>query len=272
MRKLVLLIIISFWGCEDNIELLDDISVNDTIGDVIDEVTTAYTIPRDPIVWFPFNGSTEDKSGNKLHGVLYEGKYTSCRNENEISSLELDIDDNPGWGEENDRVEILYDPIMNVDNITISAWVNLNEKTGDFAGRSHSIVSRWSLVFNGTPEEKLSYAFYINSDLNIEFAYNDNSKGITNLFTSEEVISYGEWNHVVVTVDKINTRLYLNGSLIKEEDTIEDFALPKTDIDLFLGERKQYNGYWYHLDGKLDDVGIWGRALTPCEINDLYIQ
>jgi len=264
MRKWLFLSVLFVWGCGND---LDELVLTE-----IEEEIIGYKLPHDPIAWFPFNNNTEDESGNELHGILYEGEYSSCRNENEVSSLELDIDDNPGWGEENDRVEILYDPIMNVDNITISAWVNLNEKTGDFANRNHSIVSRWSLVFDGTPEDKLSYAFYINSNLNIEFAYSDNTRGETNLFTSEEVINYGEWVHVAVSIDNINTRLYLNGSLIKEEDTIENIQLPQTDINLILGERQQYNGYWYHLNGKLDDIGIWGRALTPCEINDLYIQ
>jgi hypothetical protein len=267
MRKLVLLIIISFWGCEDNLELLD-IPIDSTVG--VNNQNTTTNLPYDPIVWFPFNGNTDDESGNELHGILYEGNYTSCRNNNEISSLKLDIDDTPNWGEENDRVEVPYNPIMDTDKLTISAWVNLNEKEGVYSSRNYSIVSRWSLVYEGTEEEKASYSFYINPDLNIEFAYSNNTKNVTNQFKSEEVIEYGEWNHVAITIDNINIRLYLNGSLIKEDDVIEGTLLPKSNIDMFLGERKQYNGYWYHLDGKLDDIGVWGRALTPCEINDLY--
>ena len=265
MKKWLFLSVLFIWGCENEpLGEFDSIEIEDTI--------ISYSLPHDPIVWFPFNSNSEDESGNNLHGVLYEGEYSACRNENEVSSLKLDIDDNLPWGEQNDRVEVAYDPIMNVDKLTISAWVNLEEKTGEYSNRNHSIVSRWSLVLDGTQEEKASYSFYINPDLNIEFAYSDNTRGEANLFTSEEVINYGEWTHVAITVDNINTRLYLNGSLIKEEDTIDDIQLPQTDINLLLGERQQYNGYWYHLNGKLDDIGIWGRALTPCEINDLYIQ
>lgn len=254
MRKLLVLFVILILGCEDSIENFDFI-----------EESPSTTLPSDPIVWFPFNGNSNDESGNNLHGVLYEGEYTVCRNNNNNSSLKLDINDNPYWGEENDRVEVLYDPIMDVDNITISAWVNINPKNGVFAGRNYSIASRWSLEYEGTLEERAAYSFYINPNLNLELVYNEGTK-----FTSEESITYGEWHHVAVTIGKINTRLYLNGQLIKEKNTLENLNLPKTNIDLILGERKQYNGYWYHLDGKLDDVGIWGRALTPCEINDLY--
>ncbi len=37
-----------------------------------------------------------------------------------------------------------------------------------------------------------------------------------------------------------------------------------------LGQTWQYNGYWYHLEGDLDDLGIWNRALTGSEIQQLY--
>lgn len=254
MKNLLILGVLLILGCEDSIETIEFV-----------EEQPIVNLPTDPIVWFPFNGNANDESGNELHGTLYEGEYAVCRNNNQYSSLELDIDDNPNWGEENDRIEVKYDPIMDVDNITISAWININPKEGVFSNRNYSIASRWSLEYRGTLEERAAYSFYINPSLNLELVYNEGTK-----FTSEEVITYGEWYHVAVTIGKINTRLYLNGQLIKEENTIENLNLPKTNIDLFLGERKQYNGYWYHLDGKLDDVGIWGRALTPCEINDLY--
>lgn len=265
MKKWLFLSVLFVWGCEN--EPIDELILTE-----IETTITSYKLPYDPIAWFPFNNNTEDESGNDLHGVLYEGEYSSCREENNLSSLKLDIDDNLSWGGANDRVEVSYDPIMNVNSLTISAWVNLEEKTGEYSNRNHSIVSRWSLITNGTQEEKSSYSFYINPNLNIEFAYSDNTRGEANLFTSEDVINYGEWVHVAISIDNINTRLYLNGSLIKEENTIQDIQLPQTNINLILGERQQYNGYWYHLNGKLDDVGIWGRALTPCEINDLYIQ
>ena len=73
---------------------------------------------------------------------------------------------------------------------------------------------------------------------------------------------------MVVSVGE-KVKFYVNGNLdtVKERDNL---LLPQTDIDLFLGETSMYNGYRYHLDGKLDDFGFWGRVLTDCEINDLY--
>ena len=37
-----------------------------------------------------------------------------------------------------------------------------------------------------------------------------------------------------------------------------------------IGESNQANGYWNHTNGKIDDIGIWDRALTEDEILNLY--
>lgn len=250
MKKWLLLSVIFIWGCEDHIDIYDPM--------IEEPQEESFTLPSDPIVWMPFNNNTEDLSGNELDGILYEGEYTTCRSLNEYSSLGLDIDDNPRWGEENDRVEIPYNPLLNVDNLTISTWINIGPKPGKYANRHYTIASRWSHVLYGTEEEKASYIFSINKDLNLNF------HGIT----SDATIEYDTWYHVVVSVGE-KVKFYVNGNLdtVKERDNL---LLPQTDIDLFLGETSMYNGYWYHLDGKLDDFGFWGRVLTDCEINDLY--
>ena len=117
MKKWLLLSVIFIWGCEDHIDIYDPM--------IEEPQEESFTLPSDPIVWMPFNNNTEDLSGNELDGILYEGEYTTCRSLNEYSSLGLDIDDNPRWGEENDRVEIPYNPLLNVDNLTISTWINI---------------------------------------------------------------------------------------------------------------------------------------------------
>ena len=261
MKKILFLSVLLILSCNDEyfIQGIEEVSNSPMVEEVI-----VNPLPSDPIVWFPFNGNTNDESGNALNGVLYEGEYTACRSLLDDSSLQLNIDDNPSWGEENDRVEVDYSPLLNSNNLTISAWVNLNGKVGRYSNRSYSIVSRWDYENNGTPDERISYAFFINPDLNIEFG------GKGQVINSDIPITLNEWYHVAITIDSWEVKIYLNGSLIHKEDVNGDLTLPNNDNNLILGERRQYNGYWYHFDGKLDDVGMWGRALTPCEINDLY--
>jgi len=39
-----------------------------------------------------------------------------------------------------------------------------------------------------------------------------------------------------------------------------------------IGMSVQANGNWFPFDGSIDEVGIWNRALTEQEVNNLYIS
>ena len=39
---------------------------------------------------------------------------------------------------------------------------------------------------------------------------------------------------------------------------------------MVIGEHHQSNGHWYYFDGLIDEVGIWNRALSDKEIENLY--
>ena len=253
MKKWLLLSVIFIWGCEDSIDVFDPI--------IEEPQEESLTLPSNPIIWMPFNNSTEDLSGNGLDGILYEGEYTTCRSLNEYSSLELDIDDYPSWGEENDRVEIEYDPTLNVNTMTISAWVNLNEKTGDYANRPYTVAGRFSHTLYGTKEDKASYILQVDKDLKLSFR-------IGVYIKSQNSLNLNTWHHVVVSVGE-EIKLYIDGKLETTEPR-NGLILTQTEVGMFLGETSMANGYWYHLDGKLDDFGFWGRVLSDCEINDLY--
>ena len=76
------------------------------------------------------------------------------------------------------------------------------------------------------------------------------------------------WSHVVIVFDLNSTNLstYINGVL----DSVSTGLLSPNNVspDLFFG--KDDLGNQYHFNGKLDDIGIWNRALTECEITELY--
>ena len=74
------------------------------------------------------------------------------------------------------------------------------------------------------------------------------------------------WHHVVVVYDDFVNRMYYDGVLIDTDNTILD-AFACSD-DLFVGRRGSVTNRFFH--GDIDDIGIWNRALTQCEISELY--
>ena len=74
------------------------------------------------------------------------------------------------------------------------------------------------------------------------------------------------WYFVVGTLDLVNgNRIYLNGQLI-DSGPISQTASNSKAIEI--GKSTLIQGEY--LTEKIDDIGIWNRALTQCEISALY--
>ena len=73
------------------------------------------------------------------------------------------------------------------------------------------------------------------------------------------------WYHLVCSFSNNQVAIFLNGSLIQ---TFNNISLINTNGLYYFG--KSYSGTIQYLNGKLDDIGIWNRALTACEIQNLY--
>jgi hypothetical protein len=81
-------------------------------------------------------------------------------------------------------------------------------------------------------------------------------------FRVTKAIALNTWYHAVILYNGTAWKLYLNNVL---EGTYTGAYGSLPVITLFLGTG--YNGYF---DGKLDEFGIWNRALTASEIAILY--
>lgn len=79
------------------------------------------------------------------------------------------------------------------------------------------------------------------------------------------------WVHVVGTYDSASKTVvvYYNGSLFSSSilSGLSSYTITTTANNLVFGS---YNGSDYFMDGKLDDVRIYNRALSPKEVRDLY--
>lgn len=84
------------------------------------------------------------------------------------------------------------------------------------------------------------------------------------------------WQHVVFVADGARMRIYRNGSLVAASAPYNGTLLAppmyvlgigaKMD-DFGFGPASNNAGFW---DGRLDDLGIWTRALSPDEVMGLY--
>ncbi len=87
------------------------------------------------------------------------------------------------------------------------------------------------------------------------------------LYSPAGTVTANGWQHVAWTYDKASgvARLYENGAIVTEQN-VGSFT-PATDGDLFFGQR---NG-GYPFQGGMDEVSLYQRALSPTEIQTIYM-
>lgn len=78
-------------------------------------------------------------------------------------------------------------------------------------------------------------------------------------------VSTDQWYHGLWTFDGSELRFYLNGDLIASKSASGKLA--KDSGTLSIGVKSNNNRYF---DGKIDDVRIYNKALTPVQVERLY--
>ena len=155
-----------------------------------------------------------------------------------------------------------HDPLHNVAQLTIAAWVNVDE-LGNYDGvlTKGSTVSPYSLMLSnpdGTFDPKFKF------QINNFFPPNGTGGGI---YTSSGNLATNQWHHIAVTFDEQDVRLYLDGVL----DSVHNASgviIGTTTEDLIMGV--DLPGGDEYFDGTLDDVRLYDGPLSASEIADLH--
>jgi len=215
---------------------------------------------------YPFSGSANDISGNNLHGEAINVDLITDRFGSTNSAYNFDYS-HTTFGGQGDEVFIPYDPIMNVNHLTVSVWLKPFEYTWSGNSGNSIIINRYQFGYSTPVGEHwgLSYG----SDNIIAFIRtNIYGEGVNTNYNYS--LPLNEWHHIVATYNQEKLILYLNGILVAEESyngVLNQDGLSGVSI----GESNQANGCWHQTNGIIDDVGVWNRALTSEEIELLYI-
>ena len=98
----------------------------------------------------------------------------------------------------------------------------------------------------------------------VRFLWNDQIGGRSDVSTED--IQYLQWNHVVGVYDGMIQAIYLNGSLVNSVSNQGAINFPSNPFRIGHEDRPEVAGF----AGKIDDVYIYDRALSPAEVSTLY--
>jgi hypothetical protein len=222
------------------------------IGQLTAQTLPSYVPSNGLVGWWPFNGNANDESGNGNHGTVNGATLTEDRLGNVNSSFNFN-----GYSS---FIEIPSSPEIELSTqYTISVWLNATVWSFNAPIDQHAIVSKidngdW---YGGYEIRSISAGNLMHSG-NISSNFDIGLGGYANL----------QWHHVLVSYDGIKVRSFINGVLV--DSIARSGTLQTSNIPLRFGRRGGAGYYNNWFNGKIDDVAIYNRALTPSEITALY--
>jgi hypothetical protein len=193
--------------------------------------------------YWPFNGNANDITTNANNGTVNGATITTDRFGNANSAY--------SFNGTNNFIKILSSAsIQPTNSISYSCWVYITTNTSTtFFTKNYSVGNN-------------SYAFEKGNN-----TFGVTLKGIGGLQDNNSV-NLNSWNFLMCTYDGTVLKFYLNGILVQSLNS--NLLLTYTSNNLFIGVSNDPSLVVRYFSGKLDDIGIWNRALKQDEITSLY--
>jgi Concanavalin A-like lectin/glucanases superfamily len=199
------------------------------------------------VAYYPFNGNANDESGNKNNGVVNKATLTTDRFGNANSAYNF-----------NGNAYIDVNTISNstlTSNFTLSTWVNFANFSNNypcmiFGENQFVMLQGWGPVY-GVNQKKVSFYY--------------EPRTAPNNLTANSIspLTENKFYHVVARKSGSSFSIFVNGVLQQTLTNPNNLANGKF---LRFGGGRDSNEA---LNGTLDDIRIYNRALSDTEIQTL---
>ena len=205
------------------------------------------------LAWYSFNGNANDGSGNGNNGTVSGATLTTDRFGNPNSAY--------SFNGISDFIVINNTTLANfgTSNFTIAGWVNPSYLTTP--GTSAIFCKRNTGV----------YGNFVEFDINnwkIKGEIDESSSGNYSVVASTTSVGLNTWYFGVFVRESNIIRMYFNGNLEGTTTTPIIQNINNTG-QATIGDLSGGGGY-ASLNGKIDDIRVYNRALSSCEITALY--
>ncbi len=208
-------------------------------------------VPSNGLVgWWPFNGNANDESGNGNHGTVNGATLAADRFGNAGKAYGFIS---------NNTINIPHRSSLNVNsNYSISFWYNLTS----------TVYPANDILIKGPNDYTPGVFYFRHHDLNRNNGNLSFSGGIShpydNLITTNKPLN--SWRNVTIVINANQATLFINNVI---EATI-NFTSASSIFSTNTNPLK-FGGGYYSFNGRIDDIAIYNRALSPAEVQQLYL-
>lgn len=195
--------------------------------------------------YFPFDGNGNDASANANHLTNYGAVPTTDRFNNANAAYSFN-------GSSQYFIRNTPSFIFNPNStFTVSLWHNRNNSSVVGIPIMHATNAAGNFIW-----------IFQTGATNMQFGTNKQQAA---WFWAQSTSTTNVWTHIVMVYNAGVMTLYKDNVLVATTNFTHT-AVTSTTLPLYVGRGIGGN----YFDGKIDDIGIWNRCLTTCEINDLF--
>ncbi len=214
---------------------------------------------QNPIVKLLFTKNFIDSSGKSNHATNFGSTFTKDRYNRDSSAMYFDG--------QNDYITIKPDSLLNLNEYTYSAWVNVGTAVTNSYGAS--ILSFGNTIYSQSLNFNIDF-WGVNNFIGVG---SNHSAQYSESRISSGLISNNTWYHVTLTRNFDRLRLYIDGEQVLDSllsytyDNNANYGVD-TNRAAMIGSKKGL--YAKYFNGIIDDVIIYNRALSKLEVDSLY--
>ena len=200
--------------------------------------------------WYSLDGTATDASGNSNHGIVHGAIPTTDRFMNSNAAFDF-----------NNAATISDSISLNAHaanfvhtEFTVSGWIRCSESAATW----QTMLANWGPQGSNVGDR----GYWVGVNQSKACLYTASASG-ESIIQSSFNVTNGEWHMLTATFEASGlATLYVGDSVVASSTVLYDPLISPTCIgNDFLGE-------WFR--GQLDDIGIWNRKLSLCEISNLY--
>jgi hypothetical protein len=261
MKKLIvcLLVISSMVACTKK---CDECENKDCEPNPDSTYTCKTDLSKGLLAYYPFNGNFNDESGNGNTATSKNGAFLT-------TDFLGRANKSAGFDGVDDYLIVPGSSKLNADTITVSFQIMANNTNRYYAAISRvNFETAQSVVFNVhhslATDDFWTFSLPTGTD-NCTKTYSARDESF--YAYSKGPIKPGKWYNIIVSFAGGIQKIYVDGVLEVTKSRTFTKAKKCDNADLVIG------GWWksdiMSLNGKIDDVRLYNRALTDCEINKL---
>ena len=214
-------------------------------------------VPTDGLVaWYALDGDAVDFGPDQLDGLNVGAIAAQNRYGQASAAMYFD------------GQSVIELPSVNFPNgLTVSLWVKEDQITG-----VRGFLSKYD-GDNGASGNTIERTFNLyrhNEGRGLKYYMTASSNGTAHTDVPSEAIGSTEWVHLVAMFGGETLQLFVNGEFDSSHPSGFTGSYFQSDVPLIVGGSYPISEDPNKLRGRVDDLGIWNRALTIEEIQGLY--